>query len=152
MRVKEGETKPSSAPHQDEVQLNRQDPQLCITAKGLALPNAPHQGEVQWGHMLRPRRVTHRGELAMHSARDSIMVIDSGCDQSIINYNSFVVKSYTGVYFNVGSAVNTSNSCSKLEIVNDAYTVVNLPKGLKYLAKFNQVLLDPDKGQVEALL
>ena len=143
---------PSSAPHQDEVQLNVHHLQMRATQPGLAAPSAPHQGEVQWDRQLRPRRVVHRGDLALHSDKDRIMVIDSGCDQSIINSSSFLVKSYTGLYFNVGNAVNTNSSCNKLELVNDAYTVVKLPQGLNYLIRLNQVLLDPDSRQVEALL
>ena len=79
------------------------------------------------------------------------MVIDNGCDQSIVNINSFLVQSFTGTYVNIGGALSTMSS-SHLEIVNDAFTVALLGYGTKIMLKIDQALLNTNAGQDEALL
>ena len=79
------------------------------------------------------------------------MVIDNGCDQSIINNNAFFVKSFAGVLFNVGGALHGMRS-SSLELVNEAYTIVTLPDSTRIILELNQCFLDRDPLQTEALL
>ena len=79
------------------------------------------------------------------------MVIDNGCEQSIVGINSFLVQTFTGAYINMGGALSTMSS-SKLEIVNDAFTLVLLEDGSKIIFRINQALLDLNLGQNEALL
>ena len=81
----------------------------------------------------------------------NFLVINNGCDQLIININSFLVQSFTGAYVNKGGALSTMSS-SNLEIVNDAFTLALLGDGTKILLKINQALLDTNPDQDEALL
>ena len=47
------------------------------------------------------RRLTYLDDLVI-STNEHIMVIDNGCDQTIINITSFLVQSFTGAYVNIG--------------------------------------------------
>ena len=47
------------------------------------------------------RRLTYLDDLVI-STNEHIMVIDNGCDQTIININSFLIQSVTGAYVNIG--------------------------------------------------
>ena len=96
------------------------------------------------------RRLTYLDDLVI-STNEQIMVIDNGCDQTIINITSFLVQSFTGAYVNIGGALSTMSS-SNLEIVNDAFTLALLGDGTKILLKINQALLDTNPDQDEALL
>ena len=71
------------------------------------------------------RRVEYIDDLVI-THDENILVVDNGCDQSIININSFFVKSFAGVSYNVGGAFWDMCS-SDLELVNDTYTLVNNP-------------------------
>ena len=62
------------------------------------------------------------------------MVIDNGCDQSIINLNLFLILSFSGVHFTVEGAVNTIGS-TNLELVSNAYTLVTLMNNIKVVFK-----------------
>ena len=79
------------------------------------------------------------------------MVVDNGCDQSIININSFLIKSFAGELYNVGGALHSMHS-SQLELVSDAFTLVTLPDNSKVIFRINQCFLDRDPSQTEALL
>ena len=79
------------------------------------------------------------------------MVIDNGCDQSIINNNAFYVKSFAGVLYNVGGALHGMQA-SSLELVDKAYTLVTLPNVTNIILELNQCFLDRDPLQTEALL
>ena len=79
------------------------------------------------------------------------MVMDNGCDQSIINNDAFYVKSFAGVLYNVGGALHGMQA-SSLELVNEAYTLITLPDSKKIIVEFNQCFLDRDPLQTEALL
>ena len=96
------------------------------------------------------RRVEQIDNLLI-TTEENIMVIDNGCDQTIINNNSFLVQSFAGVIFNVGGALQGMSS-SNLELVNEAYTLATLCDSTKVLFKINQCLLDRDPMQTEALL
>ena len=71
---------------------------------------------------------------------ENIMVVDNGCNQSIISINSFLVKSFAGELFNVGVALHNIQS-SQLELVSDAFTLVTLPDNSRIIFKTNQCFL-----------
>lgn len=80
------------------------------------------------------------------------MVIDSGCDQSIVNSRAFVIISRTGVYFNVdGPLMGRMKSSNAMEVVSAA-TLVTTQDGKKYILIVNQALCDTHPEQTEALL
>ena len=79
------------------------------------------------------------------------MIIDNCCDQTIINLNSFVVNTFTGILFDVNGAMASMNS-EPLELVNNAYTLATLNNGNKFIFKINQCLCDKDPHAHEALL
>ena len=99
--------------------------------------------------MNKSRRVEYLDDLVITHDED-ILVVDNGCDQSIININSFFVKSFAGVMYHVGGALRGMRSTA-LELVNDAYTLVTTPHG-KVIFRLNQCFLDRDPSQHEALL
>ena len=95
------------------------------------------------------RRVQRIKDLVI-TTDENILISDSGCDQTIINLNAFLIQTYTGEYFNIGGALQGMHS-SDLELVNDAYTLATLPDGEKIVLKINQALCDNDPFQTEAL-
>ena len=88
------------------------------------------------------RRVDHRGDLVLPLDKN-ILVINNGCDQSIINLNSLLILSFAGVYFTVGGALNTMSS-TNLELVSNAHTLVTLVNNTNVILKINQAFLDRD--------
>ena len=82
---------------------------------------------------------------------ECIAVVDSGCDQCIINIKSFLIKSYSGVYFSITGALACMTSGLTLELVSEAYTLLVCPNGDKVLVELNQVLLDRNPDQAESL-
>ena len=82
---------------------------------------------------------------------ENILVIDNGCDQTIINISAFLIESFGGMQCNIGGSLNSMIS-KKLELVNDAYTLVTIPKNVKVIFKINQAFLDKDPTQKDALL
>ena len=78
-----------------------------------------------------------------------MLVLDNGCDQKILN--SFFIHSFAGVHFTVGGELNTMGS-TNIELVSSAYTLVALEHNFKVIFKINQVFLDRDPGQTEALI
>ena len=60
------------------------------------------------------------------------------------------VKTHTGIFYDVGGAL-CSMSSSNLELVDSAYTLVHLQFN-KVIFRINQVLLDMDPLQIEALI
>ena len=73
-----------------------------------------------------PRRIVHKGDLNIYTNDEQIMIIDSGCDQTVVNDTSFKIYSHTGIFFNVAGAINGSKNNNNLELVNDCYTFVKL--------------------------
>ena len=96
------------------------------------------------------RRIEYLDDLVI-TTNENIMVVDNGCDQSIININSFLVQSFAGELFNVGGALHNMKS-SQLELVSDAFTLVTLPDNLRIIFKINQCFLNRDPSQSEVLL
>ena len=103
--------------------------------------------------MRKIRRITYNGDLAIPSDGDSTLIVDSGCDQSIITLNHFIVTVNTGVYYTVHGALQgrMSSGNTMLEVVN-GYTLATLRDGRKYIIVVNQALLDRDPRQTESLL
>ena len=52
-------------------------------------------------------------------SEENILVVDSGCDQSIVVSLGFVIGCRTGVYFNVDGALSNMKSSKPLEVVNN---------------------------------
>ena len=96
------------------------------------------------------RKVTLIEDLVI-SLDEEILIIDNGCDQTIININSYLIVTHTGIYFNVDGALDCMSS-SKLELVNNCYTVATFSNNPPVLLKINQALLDTNPNQTEALL
>ena len=96
------------------------------------------------------RRVNKRGDLAFISPDQNILIIDGGCDQSIVNIGSFLVLSRSNTYYDVFGALEGMSS-SSLEVVNAA-TMVKLDNGEQFILVINQALLDEDENSTEALL
>ena len=85
------------------------------------------------------------------SKDQNILIIDSACDQSIINSQAFVVLSQSGTYFYVNGAMQGMQSENAYEVVNGA-TLATFKDGSKRILIINQALYDPHPRQIEALL
>jgi len=97
------------------------------------------------------RRLSFYCDLCIPSRGDSIAVIDSGCDQSIINIKCFVIVSRSGrSYYVNGPLQGRMTSGSPMEVVSGICKVVLHDKS-SYLLVVNQALLDSDPAQSEAL-
>ena len=79
------------------------------------------------------------------------MVVDTGCDQFIINISSFLVKSFDGELFNVGGVLHNMHS-SQLKRVSDVFILGTLLDNLRVIFKMNKCFLDRDPSHSEALL
>ena len=95
--------------------------------------------------------MTTREDLVIPSHKDNILLIDNGCDISIISNNSFLTQTLTGVFFNVGGALLNMHA-SNLQLVSNCYTTVVLPSNKLVVFKINNCLLDTSPTQVESLL
>ena len=88
----------------------------------------------------------------MISSEDQcILIIDSACDQSIINSNAFTVLSRSGTYYYLNGATQGMKSDTAHEVVNGA-TLATFKDGSKRIMVINQALYDTHPNQVEALL
>ena len=96
------------------------------------------------------RRLTYVDDLCI-SSDENILVIDNGCDQSIININSFLVQSFAGIYYKIRGTISTMKS-SNLELVNETFELVSMPDLGIIISKINQVFLDENPQQLEAIL
>ena len=81
---------------------------------------------------------------------EQVLIVDNGCDQTIINLNSFLVFTFLGTTFSVSGAMSSMSS-EPLELVNDAYTLATLEDDSRVIFKINQALCDKDPHAVEAL-
>ena len=89
--------------------------------------------------------------MPLYDDEENVLIIDNGCDQSIITLTSFLVNTYTGIFIHLNGAMNSMKG-SKLEIVNDAYNLAEFDNGSKCLLKTNQCLYDPDPLAYKSLL
>ena len=90
------------------------------------------------------RKVSKIDDLVI-SLDEEILIID------IININSYLIVTHTGIYVNVDGALDCMSS-SKLELVINCYTVATFTNNPPVLLKINQALLDTNPNQTEALL
>ena len=79
------------------------------------------------------------------------MIIDNGCNQSIINIIPFLIESFADVVFSVECALHNM-AVSRLELVDNASTLVNLPNCDKVIFRLHQCYLDKNPLQTEALI
>ena len=96
------------------------------------------------------RRVTKQDDLVICDEKETIFLVDNGCDQSIVNLNCFVIGLHSGVFYNLGGALEGMHH-SNLEVVNNACCLAILPT-CSIILKINQAMLDPNPFQKEALL
>ena len=75
------------------------------------------------------QQIEHLGNLVA-TTNENILVIDNGCDQTIININSFLIYTFAGVKCKVNSALSKMSS-SSLELVSDTYTLVTIDENIK---------------------
>ena len=80
-----------------------------------------------------------------------ILVIDNGCDQSIIGIDFFLIQDFSSIHYNVGRVLNTINS-STLELISKVFNLVSLPNNDEIIFQINQAFLDRDPLQTETLL
>ena len=71
---------------------------------------------------------------------ENLIIIDNGCDQTIINLNSFVVMTFTGILFDVNGAMDSMKS-EPLELVNNTYTLAILNNKQKVYLKTKLILV-----------
>ena len=95
--------------------------------------------------------MTHREDLVIPSNKDNILLIDDGCDISIISKNSFLIQTLTGIYYNVDGALLDIHA-SNLQLVSDCFTIAVLPSNKLVILKLNNCLLDKNDTQTESLL
>ena len=96
------------------------------------------------------RRLEHRGDLVL-PIYENILFIDNGCNQSIINLNSFLILSFAGVHFTVGGSLNNTGS-TNLELVNSHYILVTLENNYNFIFIINQAFLDRYPDQTDTLI
>ena len=97
------------------------------------------------------RRMIKIKNLVIPSNNENMLLINNGCDVSIISNNSFLIKTFTGTFFNVDGALFNMKS-NNLQLVNDCYTVAMLPSNKLVILKINQCVLDKEPSQHESLL
>ena len=52
------------------------------------------------------RHLNHQDDLVIPE-NEAILVIDNGCDQSILNMNSFLIHSFAGIHSDIGEALHS---------------------------------------------
>jgi hypothetical protein len=61
----------------------------------------------------------HRDDLSISEPTDTVLISDSGCDQSIINNKAFYIFSRSGKYFHVdGALADRMTTSDALQVVN----------------------------------
>ena len=95
--------------------------------------------------------MTHREDLVIPSTKDNILLIDNGCDISIISKNSFLIQTLTGIFYNVDGALHNMHA-SNLQLVSNCFTLAILPSNTLIILKLNNCLLDNNESQTESLL
>ena len=88
--------------------------------------------------------------LTIPYANSPILVIDSGCDQSIICVSSFRIFNLSGEYYTVHGA--TSSMSTVPMQLGSGSTLATTDDGNKFILTINQALINSDPAQTEALL
>ena len=81
-------------------------------------------------------------DLLISSNDETILIIDSACDQSIVDRLTFVVQQFTSVVYNLDGVLPSMKSHESLEVVNKCITCCTLNDKTKVLLELNQCLLD----------
>ena len=81
-------------------------------------------------------RLTYVDNLCIPS-NENILVTDNDCEQSIINMNSFLIQSFTSIYYNIGGAISTMKS-TNLKLLNEDFTLVYFLDIGRLIFKINQ--------------
>ena len=75
--------------------------------------------------------------IVIPSNNKSVLLINNGCNVSIISNNSFLISTYTGTFFKVdGALINTKTN--NLQLVNYSYTAEIMPSNKFTILKINQ--------------
>ena len=80
----------------------------------------------------------------------SILILDSGCDQSIITISSFSIFNLSGEFYNVKGA-DEKWEAVPMQLGSGA-TLATTESGEKYILIINQALINTNPVQKEALL
>ena len=87
-----------------------------------------------------------------NSINANILIIDSACDQSIINDSAFVILSRLGTFYHVNEALSGHMEPETALEVVDAVTKVTLKNGSCYILYLNQALMNLCPSQRKSLL
>ena len=79
------------------------------------------------------RQFENLGDLKV-TTNENILVIDNGCDQTIINTNSCLIYTFFGIKYKINGALSKISS-SSLELVSDAYNIGNIDKNKNIFLK-----------------
>ena len=92
--------------------------------------------------------------LALPTKSQCILIMDLGCDQSIVNSKAFSVGTPLNKYIHLHGALQGGRmeSSKPLQLVNNACSVATLPDGSEVIIQINQAILDTHEDQTEALL
>ena len=88
----------------------------------------------------------------VYDSSDHVLVIDSGCDQTMIHSSVCHVLSFTNQYFKINGVMSTMKSESNLQVVNAAVLITNPYNKIKIIGVINQSLLFCDENCSESLL
>ena len=98
------------------------------------------------------RRVRKKGNLDLYDRGDNVLVIDSGCDQSMIHSSACHVLNFTSQYFQINGVMSDMQSNEALQVVNAAVLITNSYTKNKLIGILNQSLLLCDVNCTESLL
>ena len=101
---------------------------------------------------MQSRRVRKRGMLDCYDDGDTIMIIDSACDQSMIPSTCCRVLESTSQYFYVDGAMPGMRSSAPLQVKNVCVLITNPYSNIKLIGIINQALYINDDSHYEALL
>lgn len=82
---------------------------------------------------------------------EPMSIFDTGCDNSLINLNSYIVGHYLGIKYNLKGALNGMGNAQTLELANNCMTKI-VCKDRSFIGVVNQCLVDEDPEQTESLL
>ena len=83
-----------------------------------------------------------------------MLIVDSGCDQCIVNKSRYIVNHFIGITFDVDNVLTDMKSSQPLEVANKGITYVNSTTGhtkyTKILLELKHCLLNLNTGQTES--
>ena len=87
-----------------------------------------------------------------YESNDKVLVMDSGCDQSMIHSSVCHVLSFTNQYFQINGVMSGMKSEEALQVVDAAVLITNPYNNNKFIGIVNQALLLCDENCTESLL